>query len=301
MNRVRSYCSVKTSVGSLGRVFVVGAAFLSVPLASATLASSAGQTLVYLKTELRELRSVMNARVICSQSRQGDKIVTKSCPVGYVCAPGDGCDPGPDMLRRLEAERAARETAASLERESKEREELRKPVARYARLALTEAALITQLGAGAVVVAGAERILQERLNSREKQLFDENPLVAARVFYQAGEAYERTKEFYQSSPEVRGNGNGGAFRHVYWNFLMARDPLLSTTWIDRWASAHEEGAVRQPPLEKSMDYFNNQVGRHLAAEVTDSDPRHVLNAIRSGRARIIVGNQLVSSNSVGEK
>jgi hypothetical protein len=52
-----------------------------------------------------ELAMIEKTRVVCSRERIGDTIRTWSCEDGYVCAPGNKCKPGPEMQRRLDAER----------------------------------------------------------------------------------------------------------------------------------------------------------------------------------------------------
>jgi hypothetical protein len=142
-------------------------------------------------------------------------------------------------------------------------------------------------------------IVREKLNAEEKKLFDQDPVIGARVLLHAIGATSSAEELYEDT--ALHNGNGDAFRHMYWNYRMGSDPRIGVSWAERWGNAHEDGAGNQPPLEKSMDLHNNWRGRQLASERVDDDPRALRAAVRSGSCRILVGGALVRSSSQGEK
>ncbi len=53
------------------------------------------------------------------------------------------------------------------------------------------------------------------------------------------------------------NGLGDAFRHAYWSALLARD--VGPDNARRFTTAHENYSAN-PPGEREMDLFNNDVG-----------------------------------------
>lgn len=142
-------------------------------------------------------------------------------------------------------------------------------------------------------------IVKDKLNPEEKKLFDENSLVGARVLVCALSATNKADDLYEKF--ALHNGNGDAFRHMYWNFRMASDTDIGPLWAERWGNAHEDGDPRQPQIERMMDLHNNKRGRELAAAKVDDDPRALRAAIRNGSCRIIQQGALVRSNAEGEK
>lgn len=72
--------------------------------------------------------------------------------------------------------------------------------------------------------------------------------------------------------EIRGEmraaypGNDGhtdAFRHAYWNAMMASE--FGQTWTQQFATAHE-GVPGNFAVREAMDLYNNEVGRKIAAD-----------------------------------
>ncbi|MEU0514912.1 hypothetical protein [Amycolatopsis sp. NPDC006125] len=115
----------------------------------------------------------------------------------------------------------------------------------------------------------------------------------------------------QSFPDPDGSGPAGgregtgdnhrdAFRHAYWNALMARE--FGENSAEQVGTAHErrpdDPVDGQPPLfaerQEAMDLYNNEIGRRIATELgpqaTDADVRAVIEqAIRGGK--LVVFNQ----------
>lgn len=58
------------------------------------------------------------------------------------------------------------------------------------------------------------------------------------------------------------NGNGDAFRHCYWSALLARD--IGESNARSFTNAHENYSAN-PPKERAMDLFNNNVGIGIGA------------------------------------
>ncbi|MCL1500809.1 XVIPCD domain-containing protein [Xanthomonas nasturtii] len=67
---------------------------------------------------------------------------------------------------------------------------------------------------------------------------------------------ERTKEWQFN------DGHRDAFRHTYWNALLAKE--FGNEWAQSFATAHE-GMPGNPANREAMDLYNNQIGRGIAA------------------------------------
>lgn len=86
--------------------------------------------------------------------------------------------------------------------------------------------------------------------------------------------------------------------------------VRNASYVERFATAWEDDGTAngQPHLERSMDLFNNEVGRSLARRVAGNDPSWnfttelvAMQATVDGELQRIVNNRLVSSNSVGRR
>ncbi|WP_407470059.1 XVIPCD domain-containing protein [Xanthomonas campestris] len=58
------------------------------------------------------------------------------------------------------------------------------------------------------------------------------------------------------------DGHRDAFRHTYWNALLAKE--FGNEWAQAFATAHE-GRPGNPANREAMDLYNNKVGRGIAA------------------------------------
>jgi len=139
------------------------------------------------------------------------------------------------------------------------------------------------------------------LNPEEQKLFNENPVKGLKALYEGKKAIDEAINRYQSWSLH--NGNGDAFRHAYWNVLMVKH--IDYDWAYRWATAHEEGALDQPPLEKEMDLYNNLVGRVIGNNnktKSDADLADIIQtSVRNGEMKRIVNDRLVPINREGGK
>lgn len=99
-------------------------------------------------------------------------------------------------------------------------------------------------------------------------------------------------------PAARGeweinDGHRDAFRHTYWNALMARHQ--GPEWAEQYATAHEglpEDRVNQ--VRETMDLYNNEVGRRIAAENPNASDDEladlVTQAARDGELLVVDAN-----------
>lgn len=89
--------------------------------------------------------------------------------------------------------------------------------------------------------------------------------------------------------EWQGNdGHRDAFRHAYWNALMAQE--YGPGWTSVFATAHEAAPGNEANRE-AMDLYNNRVGRTIGAAHPDASPeqlaRLVQNAVQDGRLIVL--------------
>lgn len=144
---------------------------------------------------------------------------------------------------------------------------------------------------------------ENRLNEKEKELFNSNVLKGVRALNYAYNSKVRAEARFVSSSLYQGNGD--AFRHCLWNALMTKD--LGASYAKQWGDAHEYG---QSGIDTEMDLCNNSMGRRIVNSIDGAmnspywQPRleaEIINNIDNGNLKIIVNNRLVWSNSSGKK
>lgn len=94
----------------------------------------------------------------------------------------------------------------------------------------------------------------------------------------------------QARAQYAGNdGHRDAFRHTYWNALLARE--FGAAWTQQFTTAHE-ALPGNNGLREAMDLYNNEVGRAIAVANPDATPEQLANLV--GRAldegRLVVVN-----------
>jgi hypothetical protein len=96
------------------------------------------------------------------------------------------------------------------------------------------------------------------------------------------------------------DGHSDAFRHAYWNAMLAN--RFGPEWTEQYTTAHERVDTNSASAE-AMDLHNNEVGRRIAAEDPDAGPEelkgYIEGAVRNGEM-VVVGpdGRLVPSNEV---
>lgn len=78
------------------------------------------------------------------------------------------------------------------------------------------------------------------------------------------------------------DGHRDAFRHTYWNALMAKE--YGQDWATRFATAHE-GGPDNPANREAMDLFNNEVGRRVAANNPNASASQLADQVQQAVAR----------------
>lgn len=132
------------------------------------------------------------------------------------------------------------------------------------------------------------------LNVQELALVALYPIPAVTVYNDAQTAGNRANSLYEYSTLYLGNGD--AFRHTYWNTLMAWH--LSTNLAEQFATAHE--STTPAGIDKTMDLNNNQVGRNIALYYSSSTYEStVIQYVNNGWLNRIVNGQLTITDSSG--
>jgi len=79
----------------------------------------------------------------------------------------------------------------------------------------------------------------------------------------------------------RKDDHNDAFRHTYWNALMAR--RFGEDWAEAYTDAHE-GVRDNTAAREVMDLYNNSVGRRLATENPDADAAELADLVEQAVA-----------------
>lgn len=93
------------------------------------------------------------------------------------------------------------------------------------------------------------------LTDAEASLILDHPLNAVSTRLAAGEAMSRASAWF---PGEQYQTIADAFRHSYWNVLLAK--RVDVTWAEQYTTAHESESGGD---DKAMDLNNNQVGRNV--------------------------------------
>lgn len=122
----------------------------------------------------------------------------------------------------------------------------------------------------------------------------------------AQDIYDRANERAQDvlGGQWKHDGHANAFRHAYWNALMAQ--RFGEEWAADFATAHERDPGAHP-TPVAMDLYNNEVGRRIAVENPDASAEEleqlVVRAVENGEMVVVdEDKQLTYSNEtpVGE-
>lgn len=142
--------------------------------------------------------------------------------------------------------------------------------------------------------------IQENLNAAENVLFNANPVKGLNVCSMAYYATNKAAELFQSNTLYQGNGD--AYRHAHWNADMAH--TYGSSYAEKWANAHESESPSG--YDKTMDLFNNRVGRDLGTSTGGGDrftmimQSKLLDLINNGSLRRIVNGVFTVTDSSGQ-
>lgn len=153
---------------------------------------------------------------------------------------------------------------------------------------------------------------ERELGPTEKAVFNSNFFYGAQCLLSGKIAWDTTIQKWSGANDYH-NDNADAYRHTYWNALMAF--YTNSDYAKKFADAHEKDFPNDG-LESSMDFYNNQKGREIGSKWYPGSSagaramgveRAVLNAIKQGELKRFVGtdigtlNRLVSTNAKGLK
>jgi hypothetical protein len=138
------------------------------------------------------------------------------------------------------------------------------------------------------------------ITEREGEMLDDLSLGEKSDFSDIKEdAFAAADERY-SSPD-RNDDHNDAFRHAYWNALMAS--RFGGDWAEDYGTAHEQRPGNEASRE-AMDLYNNEVGRRIASENPDASSEELANlveqAVRNGEMVVVGpdGESLVYSDQI---
>jgi hypothetical protein len=122
-----------------------------------------------------------------------------------------------------------------------------------------------RLGADGITRRLAAFNLDSKLTLEEWKLVIRRPLASARAAPTIEISAQAAIDAWPCDADVEfADGKADAFRHAYWNALMAR--RVSPAFAELFASAHEVGSSNTPAAS-AMDLHNNAFGRAFAARL----------------------------------
>lgn len=128
----------------------------------------------------------------------------------------------------------------------------------------------------------------DKMNPLEKELFNSNPYYGSMCLVVAQVAMDATQRLFSSSYGYH-NDNADAFRHSYWNGRMTI--FTTQDFAKKFADAHEDGGIRNPDLEREMDFYNNNEGRYRGLVVYQNNPIMYVSLLETEILRVLkIGN-----------
>jgi hypothetical protein len=136
----------------------------------------------------------------------------------------------------------------------------------------------------------------DKLNPTEKALFNQYPASAFAVFANAELSLQDAADVFAGYSQH--NTIADAYRHALWNALNSHN--LGTARAQLFGDAHEQVPnADQPTIEKTMDLYNNQVGRN-AYVANVANPyilrAYIYNLAITGQLRMIENGVLVPTH-----
>jgi subtilisin family serine protease/peptidoglycan hydrolase-like protein with peptidoglycan-binding domain len=116
------------------------------------------------------------------------------------------------------------------------------------------------------------------------------------AMYYAEQLYPNTSE----NPNSLHNGDGDAFRHIYWNYTMTHRSSAEISTI--LANAYEDGEPYAPTIERDMDLYNGEIGcriNYIPEWNEDLFKSAVQNVISQNKHAKIVNGKLVIGSFTG--
>lgn len=83
------------------------------------------------------------------------------------------------------------------------------------------------------------------------------------------------------------NGPANAFRHAFWNVLICKafyrrhkDAMKATAYCEAVVNYYEK-STKNLPMDHSMDYHNNQIGRKVFLEYLDENEQKFIETLQN--------------------
>jgi hypothetical protein len=138
------------------------------------------------------------------------------------------------------------------------------------------------------------------ITEKEAEMLDDLSIFEKKAFQDIhDQAFDVADERYAS--EDQNDDHNDAFRHAYWNALMADE--YGTEWAHDYGTAHERIPGNNAARE-AMDLYNNEVGRQIADENPGASREEladlVQQAVTDGRMVVVApdGQSLVYTDQI---
>lgn len=148
---------------------------------------------------------------------------------------------------------------------------------------------------------GLVNFFGKTITKSEAELLDDIGLLGIKDMYDIqNKAFETAEERFEGQDS--NDSHQDAFRHAYWNALMTQ--RFGEEWAEQYGTAHER-LPGNPADREAMDLYNNEVGRKIAVDNPDADPKKLADlveqAVKDGRMVVIDENgELAYSDDVAE-
>ena len=148
---------------------------------------------------------------------------------------------------------------------------------------------------------GLVNFFGKTITKSEAELLDDIGLLGIKDMYDIqNKAFETAEERFEGQDSI--DSHQDAFRHAYWNALMTQ--RFGEEWAEQYGTAHER-LPGNPADREAMDLYNNEVGRKIAVDNPDADPKKLADlveqAVKDGRMVVIDENgELAYSDDVAE-
>lgn len=148
---------------------------------------------------------------------------------------------------------------------------------------------------------GLVNFFGKTITKSEAELLDDIGLLGIKDMYDIqNKAFETAEERFEGQDS--NDSHQDAFRHAYWNALMTQ--RFGEEWAEQYGTAHER-LPGNPADREAMDLYNNEVGRKIAVDNPDADPKKLADlveqAVKGGRMVVIDENgELAYSDDVAE-
>ncbi|MEV3964708.1 hypothetical protein AB0M34_28115 [Nocardia sp. NPDC050193] len=128
----------------------------------------------------------------------------------------------------------------------------------------------------------------QKMTAEEARLLDDLGLLGARDAYGIYKtAIHESENIFEK--EGITDGHSDAFRHAYWNAMLAN--WFGPEFTEQYTNARE-GIDTNSAAAEAMDLHNNAVGRRIAAEHPDADPEELATYVKEAALRgdmVVVG------------